>query len=210
MSILSFFKKSSAATPQPQADAAMVGAMTMEQTMDVPQSAPQSTPETPTEPVPSPAEPARAKQGNIVTIHYGTGMAIDSIYAFISKDYEQDGYQDAIVNCAAEYCKAKENIILNSLQQLFSQVLLRYKKDIRLLDVQIENAKSLFSLNYAAILEARKDTCEEHIQEINNMKAKLLAKEPEMMTMIESYRRGFSKGCVAQTTNFLSSTHADN
>lgn len=205
MSILSFFKKQPAVEPQPQPDTISVGAMTTESPVEIPQP----VSETPKEPVPASAETTKPKPDNIVTIHYGTGMAIDSIYAFISRDYEQDGYQDALVNCAAEYCKGKENIILNSLQQLFSQVLLRYKKDIRLLDVQIENAKSLFSLNYAAILEARKDTCEEHIREINNMKEKLLAKAPEMMIMIESYRRGFSKGCVAQTTNFLSSHHSE-
>ena len=157
----------------------------------------------PTQEIAPTTESNPAKTDKIVTIHYGTGMAIDSIYAFISKDYEQDGYDDALVNCAAEYCKAKENIILNTLQQLFNQVLLRYRNDIRLLDVQIENARALFSLNYASILEAKKGTCEEHIEEINTMKKKLEAKAPEMMTMIESYRRGFSKGCVAQTTNFL-------
>ncbi len=32
---------------------------------------------------------------------------------------------------------------------------------------------------------------------------KVNAKAPEMMTMIESYRRGFTKGCAAQAANFL-------
>lgn len=53
------------------------------------------------------------------------------------------------------------------------------------------------------MLVARKETCEEHISEINQMIEKLNAKSPEMMTMIESYRRGFTKGCAAQTANFL-------
>lgn len=192
MSIFSFFNKQT----QPVATATDAPNPVFETTSVEATPEPKSA----SEPNPSPINAAK-----IVTIHYGTGMAIDSIYAFISRDYEQDGYDDAIVNCAAEYCKAKENIILNTLQQLFNQVLLRYRNDIRLLDVQIENAKSLFSLNYASILEAKKGTCEEHIAEINSMKRKLEENAPEMMTMIESYRRGFSKGCVAQTTNFLRS-----
>ncbi len=139
----------------------------------------------------------------IITIQYGTGMPIDVIYGFIAHNYEQDGYQDALVNSSVEYCTAKETIILNELNQLFRRVLLRYRGEIREIDVQIENAKSLFALTSASQLTAHKETCEEHINEINEMIEKVNAKAPEMMTMIESYRRGFTKGCAAQTANFL-------
>lgn len=140
---------------------------------------------------------------NVISITYGTGMPIDVIYGFIAHNYEQDGYQDALVNSSVEYCTAKENIILNELNQLFRRVLLRYRGEIREIDVQIENAKSLFALTSASQLTAHKETCEEHITEINDMIDKVNAKAPEMMTMIESYRRGFTKGCAAQTANFL-------
>lgn len=147
--------------------------------------------------------PDAGDHGNIVSITYGTGMPIDVIYAFISHDYEQDGYQDALVNADVEYCKAKENIILNQLNQLFRRVLLRYTGEIREIEVQIANARQLFALTSASQLEARKFTCEEHISEINEMVDKLKLKAPEMMTMIESYRRGFTKGCAARTASFL-------
>ena len=147
--------------------------------------------------------PKEEPSGEVVSITYGTGIPIDVIYAFVNHDYEQDGYQDALVNSDAEYCTAKESIILNKLQQLFRRVLLRYRGEIRDIDVQIANAKSLFALTSASMLVARKETCEEHISEINQMIEKLNAKSPEMMTMIESYRRGFTKGCAAQTANFL-------
>lgn len=144
-----------------------------------------------------------SNSGEIISITYGTGMPIDVIYAFINENYEQEGYQDALINSDAEYCKAKEAIILHKLQQLFKRVLLRYRGEIRDLIVKINNAKSLFALQSASLLEARKETCEEHISEINDMIEKVKANSPEMMTMIESYRRGFTKGCAAQTANFL-------
>lgn len=152
---------------------------------------------------PKTPETNTSNSGEIISITYGTGMPIDVIYAFINHDYEQDGYQDALINTDAEYCKAKETIILNKLNQLFRRVLLRYRGEIREIDVQIVNAKSLFALTSASLLEARKETCEEHIAEINQMIEKVNANSPEMMTMIESYRRGFKKGCAAQTANFL-------
>ena len=147
--------------------------------------------------------PTSLSAGEIVSITYGTGMPIDVLYAFINKDYEKEGYEDALVNSDVEYCTAKESIILNKLQQLFRRVLLRYSGEIREIEVQAANAKSLFALTSASMLEARKATCEEHIAEINSMMDKVNAKAPEMMTMIESYRRGFTKGCAAQTANFL-------
>lgn len=146
---------------------------------------------------------AQQPKGNVISITYGTGMPIDVIYGFIAHNYEQDGYQDALVNSSVEYCTAKENIILNELNQLFRRVLLRYRGEIRDIDVRIENAKSLFALTSASQLTAHKETCEEHISEINDMIEKVNIKAPEMMTMIESYRRGFTKGCAAQTANFL-------
>lgn len=146
-------------------------------------------------------EPADKK--NIITITYGTGMPIDAIYAFLDRDYEQEGYKDALTNADAEYCKAKEAIILNNLRQLFQRVLLRYSQEIRQLNVKIENMKSLFAITSASALEARKVTCDEHIAEINRMTEKLEAQSPEMMTMIDSYRRGFTKGIAAQTVDFL-------
>ncbi len=141
----------------------------------------------------------------VISIAYGTGMPIDVIYAYIGKDYEPDGYEDALVNPSVEYCKTKETIILNQLQQLFRQVTLTYKGEIRMLDVHIENSKSLFNLSSAAMLEAKKETCEEHIAEIKQMLEKLRNNSPEMLTMIDSYRRGFSKGVSAKTASFLSS-----
>ena len=142
-----------------------------------------------------------------ITIKYGTGMAIDVIYNYIEHDYEQDGYNDAMVSSVAEYCIQKENIILNNLQQLINRVQLRYKGEIKEIDVRIANAQALFALASVSLLSARRDMINEHIEEIRKMEEKLQTKAPEMMTMIDSYRRGFMKGCAAQTENFLSPTH---
>ncbi len=150
-----------------------------------------------------PEQPQGKPEREIITIAYGTGLPIDVIYAFISRDFEQVGYEDALINPGVEYCKAKENIILNDLNQLFRRILLRYRDDMREIDVKIENAKQLFALTSASHLAARRETCEEHISEINAMIEKLKAKDPEMLNMIESYRRGFTKGCAAQNENFL-------
>ncbi len=139
----------------------------------------------------------------VITITWGTGMPIDVIFNFIHKNFEEEGYQDALVNTDLNYRETKVGIIRNDLEMLFKRIALRYKNDIRELDVQIENARNAYALSSAALLQARHDTYEEHLSEIANMGKLLEAEDPKMMTMIESYRRGFMKGIAAMAMKFI-------
>lgn len=157
----------------------------------------------------NPVENPKEEEGkkNLITITWGTGMPIDVIFHFIHKNYEEDGYQDALINSDPKYRETKEEIILNDLKMLFMRISLRYKNDIREIDVKIDNAQKSLALSSASMLQARRDTYEEHLNEIQRMQEQLEAKEPKMMTMIESYRRGFLKGVAAATINFISNNN---
>ena len=159
MKLFEIFKTSSKDTPKDSTDGQEVAVAQKGETPDA--VAPQTkAPIAAEEPEPKAQAENEPKPAELITIAYGTGMPIDVIYAYIGKDYEPEGYQDALVNSSVEYCKAKENIILNKLQQLFRQVSLAYNGEIRKLNVQIENSKSLFNITSASMLEARRDTCE--------------------------------------------------
>ena len=139
----------------------------------------------------------------IITIKWGTGMPIDVIFNFIHKDFEDEGYHDALVNSDLQYREAKEGIIRNDLKMLFKRISLRYKSDIREIEVQMRNAQESYAMSSASLLQARKETYEEHLAEIAEMERLLNANDPKMMTMIESYRRGFLKGISAITLKFI-------
>ena len=147
-------------------------------------------------------EPSENKQ-KVITIKWGTGMPIDVIFNFIHKNFEEDGFQDALINQDITYRDAKERIIRNDLEMLFKRIILRYKGDIRAVDVKIDNARKALALSAASDLEARRVTFEEHLNEIKDMQQKLEANDPIMTTMIESYRRGFMKGIAASTISFI-------
>ena len=140
---------------------------------------------------------------NLITITWGTGMPIDVIFNFIHKNFEEDGFQDALVNQDIAYRDAKEKIIRNDLEMLFKRIILRYKSDIRVIEVKIDNARKALALAAASDLEALRETYDEHLTEINEMQAMLEANDPKMTTMIESYRRGFLKGIAATSVNFI-------
>ena len=139
----------------------------------------------------------------MITITWGTGLPIDVIFNFIHKNFEEEGFQDALVNCDITYRDAKEKIIRNDLEMLFKRIILKYKSDIRVVNVKIENAHKALALAAAADMEALRATYEEHLTEIQEMQSLLEANDPKMTTMIESYRRGFLKGIAANAVNFI-------
>ncbi len=143
------------------------------------------------------------KGNQFITITWGTGMPIDIIFNFIHKNFEEEGFQDALVNNDITYRDAKEKIIRNDLEMLFKRIILRYKNDIREVDVSIDNARKAYALAAASKLQARRETYEEHLLEINEMQEQLNNEDPKMMTMIESYRRGFLKGMTAVAIDFI-------
>ena len=148
--------------------------------------------------------PEEKKDGKkIITITWGTGMPIDVIFNFIHKNFEEEGFQDALVNCDITYRDAKEKIIRNDLEMLFKRIVLKYKSDIRMVNVKIENAQKALALAAASDMEALRETYEEHLSEIKEMQQQLEANDPKMTTMIESYRRGFLKGIAANAVNFI-------
>ena len=130
----------------------------------------------------------------MITITWGTGMPIDVIFNFIHKNFEEEGFQDALVNQDITYRDAKVTIIRNDLEMLFKRITLRYKSNIREVTVRIENSRKAFALGAASDLEARLATYEEHLTEIMEMENQLANNDPKMTTMIESYKRGFLKG----------------
>ena len=139
----------------------------------------------------------------IITITWGTGMPIDIIFNFIHKNFEEEGFQDALVNCDIAYRDAKERIIRNDLEMLFRRIILKYKNDIRIINVKIDNAQKALALASASDMAALRETYEEHLSEIQEMQQQLKENDPKMTTMLESYRRGFLKGIAANTVNFI-------
>lgn len=139
----------------------------------------------------------------IITITWGTGMPIDVIFHYIHKNFEEEGYQDAIINSDIAYRDTKEKIIRNDLEMLFKRIILRYKSDIRTIEFKIDNARKAYALAAAAQLDTLRKACEEHLAEIEEMQELLNDDDPKMTTMIESYRRGFLKGITAATLNFI-------
>lgn len=148
-------------------------------------------------------DPVDQNLSSVYQVTYGTGFAIDAVYGFIKRDFEQKGFEDAMVNPENSYKESGMLLIKNELKQLFEQVRLKYRGELRLLQVQIDNLEKQGLPYQAANLYARKETYEEHMRKIDEMEQKLENEEVSMMTPIYTYERGFLKGLSAKSDIIL-------
>ena len=150
-----------------------------------------------------PNEETKNNGNGVVTIHYGTGMPIDGIFVYIEKDREEEGMLDAMKNPDAGYMLQKVEIFKSTLKRRFELVRLRYEKDICNYTAQIENLQTLGLGGSQMQINAQVALCREHLAKIDSMEKRLDSGDPTMMTMIESYKRGFNIGVAVKVSEEL-------
>ena len=71
---------------------------------------------------------------NLITIKWGTGLPIDVIFHYIHKNFEEEGFQDALVNSDITYRDTKEKIIRTDLEMLYEEHLAEIEEMQKLLN----------------------------------------------------------------------------
>lgn len=146
-------------------------------------------------------EPEQTKNDHVYYVDYATHMPIDRIYAELRRNRDEEGYKDAMVTNDASYCQQKESMIISQLQNLISQVKLAYESQIIELAVSYKNAEALFASQQCEMIEAKKQICIKHQDEISSIEQKIADRHPQVMIMVDSYHRGFVRGLSAQAIN---------
>lgn len=131
---------------------------------------------------------------NVITIHYGTGFPIDAIYAFVRKDLEADGYNDAICCPDNSYRDKRIKVYKNELRTIFEQVNLKYIDLIKQLEAQISFSKDQGLEGRANALEVQKSLMDEHVRRLKELEEKFENNDSTMIGMLDSYEMGFSRG----------------
>ena len=110
--------------------------------------------------------PINEKESSMVIIKYGTGMPIDLIYAFLQKDYESKGYEDALSNPEVSYKEMNKAIIRSKLEVKFRQVRLSYTDKLQKLDFHINSRREAGLIDFVKQLETEKSKLQEHVSRI--------------------------------------------
>lgn len=135
---------------------------------------------------------------NTVSSLYNTNFPIDAIYAFVRKNMEDEGYNDALC-CSDNYYKEKKiKIIKKELKTLFNQINLKYSDEIKRLDHKIIIAQELYLNGNVVRYNNQKKIMQDHIEQLKKLESDFDNNENIMTGMLDSYEMGFSRGVASQ------------
>ena len=136
-------------------------------------------------------------------IDYGTGHPIELIYTYIDEDLEEQGRSDANKNSELEYMNTKVEIIKQGLSRLFDIALLKYNDNIRLVEAKKKSLNQFGLLSGIERCNATIETYNEHIKKINELQRAFENEDASMMSMVQSYKRGFAAGVSDNTLQLI-------
>ncbi len=122
---------------------------------------------------------------------------------FLNKDFESEGYSDALVNSDSSYSANNKEILKHQLELKVERVLTVYENKIRDYDFHIKTRQQNGMLDTVDEIDAEKKKIEEEISKIKTLMAETKENKGKGYIIILSYDRGFKRGLAAITASKL-------
>ena len=129
-----------------------------------------------------------------LTVSYATGWPIDIIYGYLHKNYEQKGYDDAMLNSNLAFRDMNMKIIRNKILMTFREINLTYDAMKNDLDTRIENCNAAGLLTNIAELNKQLSVINAHKEELAQLEADFRNNTNEASVPLMSYECGFLRG----------------
>lgn len=136
-------------------------------------------------------------------INYGTDYPIDVIYIYIQKDWETEGYNDALENSDIQHMNSKVSLILNGLRQRIDLTKLNYDKKIRNLQTQRTFAQTFGLVASIDEIDTETEILKSHLEKIKEIEDELAEPKTHLKSMLESYQRGFANGVAKRISETI-------
>ena len=139
---------------------------------------------------------------NTLTVSYATGWPIDVIYGYLHKNYEEKGFNDAMIKSDLAFRDINMNIIRNKILMVFREVNLNYdvmRKDI---ETRMETCSAAGLLTTLSDLENQASIISAHKAELEKLEQDFRCNANEASVPLQSYDCGFLRGIatIALTT----------
>ena len=124
-------------------------------------------------------------KNNTLTVSYATGWPIDVIYGYLHKNYEEKGFNDAMV---------KSDLTFKEILMVFREINLNYdvmKQDI---ETRMETCNAAGLLTTLAELEKHLSIIETHKEELARLEKDFRNNANEASVPLQSYECGFLRG----------------
>ncbi len=131
-------------------------------------------------------------------------QGIEAIYQFLQADYENRGYNDALVSPDESYRNDNIKLLIRDLEILIQQVTTYYEDMLNDLDFHITSRSRAGLIDLVEELRIRKQKAAEHLEKVKGMSDDLAAQSNVSERIVLSYQRGFMRGLAAITqSDFL-------
>lgn len=128
---------------------------------------------------------------------------LEKIYAFASKDFEETGYDDALVNPDFSYSDDNVKLLKYDFQILIKRAYKTYEDYIKDIEFHIESRKNAGLIDTVKLLETMLVKTKDSIKEVKAIEEDFVNNTGLIERVSLSYKRGFMRGLAAMSDQIL-------
>ncbi len=149
-----------------------------------------------TEPANATEESTRndAPEKKPLTVSYATGWPIDIIYGYLHKNYEEKGFNDAMVKSDLTFRDMNMGIIRNKILMVFREINLNYDVMKRDIETRMETCTAAGLITTLSDLEKQMAIINTHKEELEQLEKDFRNNANEASVPLQSYECGFLRG----------------
>ena len=129
-----------------------------------------------------------------LTVSYATGWPIDVIYGYLHKNYEEKGFNDAMVKSDLAFRDMNMSIIRNKILMVFREINLNYDVMKRDIETRMDCCTAAGLLTTLSELEKQMAIINTHKEEMEQLEKDFRNNANEASIPLQSYDCGFLRG----------------
>ena len=129
-----------------------------------------------------------------LTVSYATGWPIDVVYGYLHKNFENKGFEDAMVKSDMAFKAMNMNIIRNKILMVFREINLNYDVMKQDLQIRIDNCNAAGLLATVAELDKSMQLINAHKTELEQLENDFRSNINAASIPLQSYECGFLRG----------------
>jgi len=128
---------------------------------------------------------------------------LEKIYAFAEIDYEQKGYDDAIINPDNSYSEDNIKLLKLDLSIRIKRAYKTYEDHLKDIEFHIETRKNAGLIDTVKLLESELSKVKDSIEQVKEIEADFREDKGLVERISLSYKRGFMRGLAAMSDQIL-------
>ena len=137
---------------------------------------------------------AKDSDSKTLTVSYATGWPIDIIYGYLHKNYEEKGFNDAMVKSDLTFRDMNMSIIRNKILMVFREINLNYDVMRRDFETRISTCNAAGLLTTISEIEKQMAIVDAHKAELEKLENDFRNNANEASVPMQSYDCGFLRG----------------